>query len=84
MQPMDATIQLITNFTNHTLTCKADEASSYYWEKGNDIILSDSNILTLINLRPKDAGSYRCVATNAIGTSKSDYAIVTISGEYVC
>ena len=85
---MDAAIQLITNFTNHTLTCKADKASSYRWEKENDVIPSDStgvhtNRLTLINLQPEDAGNYQCVATNAIGTSKSDYAIITIFGEYI-
>ena len=87
MQPMDAAIQLITNFTNHTLTCKADKASSYHWEKENDVIPSDStglytNALTLVNLQPKDAGNYRCVATNAIRNSKSDYAIITIFGKY--
>ena len=85
MHPMDTVIQLYSNFTNHTLTCEADRASSYNWERQNDSIPSDStgvntNTLTLINLQPQDAGNYRCVATNASGSSQSNYANLTING----
>ena len=83
--PVDAVIQLYTNFTNHTLTCEAKGALYYRWERKNNNILSDStgvntNILTLINLQPEDAGNYRCVATNASGSSESNYANLTING----
>ena len=86
LHPMDTVIQLFTNFTNHSLTCEADGASSYNWERQNDVIPSDStgvntNTLTLINLQPEDAGDYRCVATNAGGSSKSNYATVTVSSK---
>ena len=86
LHPMGTVIQLFTNFTNHTLTCEADRASSYNWERQNDVIPSDStgvntNTLTLINLQPEDAGDYRCVATNAGGKNKSNYATVIVSSK---
>ena len=86
LHPVDRIIPLFTNFTNHTLTCEADGASSYRWERQNDVIPSDStgvntNALTLINLQPEDVGNYRCVATNVHGSSESSYATVTISSK---
>ena len=82
---MDMTINLVNDTTSVSLTCEADGASSYRWERQNDVIPSDSTgvnttTLTLINLQPEDAGNYRCVATNASGSSESNYANLTING----
>ena len=44
-------------------------------------------MLTILNLQLEDAGSYRCVATNASGSSVSDYAKLSINGQlciYMC
>ena len=85
---MNMKITLANNYTNASLTCKADGASSYIWERQNGVIPSDStgvktNILNLVNLQPKDAGNYRCVAINGTGSIKSHYAMVTVLGKRI-
>ena len=73
-----------TESINLTLTCIANKASSYYWEKENDSIPYDSigentPYLTLIDVQTEDSGNYRCVVTDKCNvTSYSDYAAVTI------
>ena len=82
---MNITINLVNDTTNVSLICKAEGASLFGWQKQDGIIPSDStgvntNTLTLINLQSEDAGNYRCVATNASGSSESNYAHLTING----
>ena len=74
--------------TNIILTCMANETSSYYWERQNGNIPFTSigvrtNTLTLINVKPEDAGRYRCVAfvCNIVSRSFSNYARVTVNGK---
>ena len=71
-----------------TLTCMANETSSYYWERKNSHIPFTSvgvltNTLTLINVQPEDAGRYRCVAYVCSRSSRSfsDYAVITVKGK---
>ena len=71
---------------NVTLTCEADGATSYNWERQSGSIPSgaigvNTNTLTIINLQPEDAGYYRCVATNASGSSRSEYATFIVTGD---
>ena len=49
-----------------------------------DVTGWDTNILTLYNVSISDNDDYRCVATNASGSSFSYYATLLIEGMYVC
>jgi len=64
----------------------ADGATSYNWERQSGSIPSGTtgvttNTLTIINLLPEDSGNYRCVATDASGSSYSEYATVIAKGD---
>ena len=88
-QPIDKEVSLFGNIFNFSLTCDAIGAMSYNWERESGSIPSgaigvNTNTLTIINLQPEDAGNYRCVATNTNGSSYSEYATITITGELQC
>ena len=83
---MSKFVGLESNFTKVSLSCMADGALSYSWERQNENIPSsaigdNTSTLTLVNLQLKDAGKYRCLATNDSGTTMSDYATITIKGK---
>ena len=84
--PMNITITLQNDTTSVTLTCEADGATSYTWERQSGSIPSgatgvNTNLLTLNNLQLEDAGNYQCVATNEGGSTPSNYAALLITGE---
>jgi len=68
-----------------SLTCEAEGATSYHWEKEDGSIPYgaagvDSNILTLVNLMPAHAGNYRCVVSSKSDSNFTNYATITING----
>ena len=70
---------------NITLTCMANETSSYYWERETgDIPIASigvhTNTITLINVQQEDSDNYRCVAfvCSTSNQSFSNYATVTV------
>ena len=83
--PMNMSVTLQSDPISVSLTCEADGATSYNWERQNGSIPSgatgvNTSNLT-INLTPEDAGNYRCVATNEGGNTSSNYASLTVIGE---
>jgi len=91
LHPSNKIVLLSGESVNLKLTCMANETSSYYWEKQNGNIPSNSigahtNALTLINVQPEDAGNYRCVAfvCNVINPTLSNYATITVNGKLLC
>jgi len=86
--PINTSLRLKNNNTNVSLTCEADGASSYYWQRQHGSIPSsatgvNTSNLTIVNLQLKDAGYYQCVAINDIGSTESEYAKLTITGTYI-
>ena len=82
---MDTTITLVNDTTSVSLTCEADGATSYNWERQSGSVPSgatgvNTNVLTFFNITPEDAGNYRCVATNASGSIDSNYAALSVIG----
>ena len=82
------TVQLDSNDFSVSLSCKANGATSYYWEKQNNNIPSNAtggntNVLIIHYLQPDDAGNYRCVATNAFGSTFSQYATLVVNSKIV-
>ena len=76
----------ISSDTDHlSLTCEAIGATSYYWERQDGSIPSgatgvNTDTLTIVNLRPEDAGNYRLVVSNDSEVDYSNYAEITIFG----
>ena len=83
---MDDTVTLAADNFNYSLICNADGATSFNWGRQSGSIPSgatrvNTNTLTITNVTPEDAGNYRCVATNASGSSVSNYSTLIINGK---
>lgn len=63
-----------------TITAAGDAPLAYQWQKGSaNIAGSTAASLTIANVQTSDAGSYRCVVTNAAGAATSDGATLTVN-----
>ena len=40
----------------------------------------NSSKLTIVKLKPEDAGEYRCIMSNSTGQIASNYSLVTVKG----
>ena len=86
---MDTTVDINNESTTVVLTCMADNALSYYWERYNNnddpsstkLVGNSSERLVLPNVLPSNSGHYRCVADNMYGKSYSNNATLFIKGK---
>ena len=84
---MSIRVTLQNGDASRTLTCEAERADSYSWERqGGGNIPSgatgvNTSMLSFNNLQLEDTGNYRCVATNDGGNVSSNYATLTLTGE---
>ena len=85
---MNKTIRITNDSVRVDFMCLADEVLSYFWRKENGSISStaegvNTNKLSLQNILPSDSGRYQCVAVNDNGRSYSNYAMLTVEGDYI-
>ena len=84
---MNKTARITNDSVRIDFMCMADGALSYFWLKENGSISStaegiNTNNLILQNILPSDSGRYQCVAVNEYGRSYSNYALLTVEGDY--
>jgi hypothetical protein len=80
-QPTNRTVSLTTTMTNVTFTVGAVGTGTllYQWKfNGNDIPWATGPMLTLTNVQTSDAGQYRVVVTDSIGSAMSSNAVLTV------
>ena len=72
------------------MKCLFDKDHSHYaytWIKKNDMIVPsraqgiNSSLLTIFNLKPKDARDYQCVVSNRTGRISSNFSSVDVIGK---
>jgi hypothetical protein len=77
-QPVDQTANLGDEVT-FTVVASGSETLSYQWQKdGADIEGATGATYTFSASSASDAGNYRCVVTNPVGSATSDAATLTI------
>ena len=78
------------NVTNVMLSLKCvpeEHTFNYEWEKRDSPLSSqtkgvNSSYLIIYNLKPEDAGEYRCIMSNSTGKIASNYTELIVNGIY--
>ena len=82
-------INLTLNVFNLSMQCgNYSKDFNYQWEMKNgrfDVRAQgvNSHQLTITNLKPDDAGEYRCAMSNSTGRLLSDYVSISIKGVFL-
>ena len=80
-------VNLTVNDYNLTMKCLPNNNNfNYKWIRKNNVLPSraqgtNTSQLTITNLKPDDAGDYKCVINNSTGTISSNFSAVSITGK---
>ena len=80
-------VNLTVNNYNLTMKCLPNNNNfNYKWIKKNEALPSrakgaSTSQLTIVNLKPDDAGDYQCAMSNSTGTISSNFSTVSIRGK---
>ena len=83
----DPVINLTVNNYSLTMNCSSDKDNfNYKWTRKNDVLPPrahgvNTSQLTIVNLKPEDAGDYQCVMSNNTGTISSNFSTVHVTGK---
>ena len=78
-EPPSQTVPAGTNVLL-TLAATGSQPLSYQWFKNStNLVSAATNTLTLLNVKPEDAGDYTVVVTNAAGSATSSVAVLTVT-----
>ena len=90
LQPVVMTVPLVyltINNYNLTMKCLPNKNNfNYEWMKKDDVLPSrakgvKTSQMTIVNLKVKDSGDYKCVMSNSTGALGSNFTTVKVRSE---
>ncbi|MBC8095703.1 MAG: hypothetical protein H7Y43_07810, partial [Akkermansiaceae bacterium] len=80
-QPAGGTFT-VSNTLSLTVAVSGTEPFHFQWQKNLTNLLNATNsAFTITNLAPSDAGDYRAIVTNSVGSTTSSVATVTVTAQ---